>query len=278
MQSGGGAIVRVTRRLGVLCVCSVLLALAGTMIAYAVDTQIQASVNSGATNPSLALTSVSSPVTAETMPLNLAGTARSLTQIQVYVNDVFSVTIPLDEGATTFSHALVMPSGANTVKLVGISPFVDITPTVTIAVTYDPPMVASGSEFTASSGVTIGSEQGGGGAVISRDGSGVSTGYVDPPAATTLPSWLYTGLLALDIARPGDTDGEIIKMAQRVAVLAPAFFLVVFARPTLYAYRFVRYQWLGLREHPFPKSIRRHPLSHIRIVGLILIFSVFSFS
>jgi hypothetical protein len=211
------------------------------------------------------------------MPLEMTGTVSSLTQIQVYVDNVFSVTIPLDEGATTFSHALIVSAGSHVVRLVGISPFADISPTATLTVTYAPPELAGGGLTTSAGTTTTATKTGG--AIISRDGSETAaTTYVEPPEATSLPGWLYTGLLALDIARPGDTDDEIVQMFQRFVILAPAFFILIFARPTLFLYRLVRYDWLGLHEHPFPKFMRRHSLFHIRILGILLIFGVFSFS
>lgn len=284
MRFGAGAIVRAVSIGAVLYTCSTLLAVLGPPESvYAENSRVQATVNSGTLHPALGLTEPVSPLTIDAMPVTLTGVVSSLTQIQVYVDSVFSVTIPLDEGATAFSYDLVLPSGSHTVKLVGVSPFVDISPTVSLAVTYTPPShdpgtTTASTDSTASSGSGAASSgEKWGGAVISRDGATV-TKYAEPAQATTLPGWLYNGLLALDIARPGDDEGHIAATAQRAAVLAPGFFLVFFARPALYGYYSIRYRWFGLRACKLSAHARHAPLLRFRVLGILLIIGVFSFS
>lgn len=286
MQSGATVIARGIRRSALLSLCSAALVLVGLFsTAQAETSKVQVSVNSGTLHPALELTGASSPVKLEAMPLSLTGTVSSLSQIQVYIDEAFSVTIPLDEGATTFSYDMVVPSGTHVVKLVGISPFADISPTQTLSVIYTPPVADSGGtssggsttpQITGSSAAS-GSESYGG-AIISRDGAATTT-YVQPNvSATALPGWLYSGMLTLDIARPGDGDAEIGQMLQRFAVLAGAFSLLIFARPVMYGYYLIRFKWFGLHACRLPRHTWRRPSTHFRILGILLILDVFSFS
>lgn len=249
--------------------------------AHAEDTSVQTIINSGTLNPALTLTSPTSPATVTTMPLSVEGMVSSLTQIRVYIDDIFSVTIPLDTGATTFQYDLVIPAGTHVAKLVGISPFADISPTVTFSVTYTPPQTNPGgstSQPTTPTTTTTTSQRGGG-VVISHDPtSNSTTTYTPPNYASSLPTWFYNGLVALDIARPNDTDGkELAKTVQRIVLASIGLFFLDFARPAYYLYIKIRYGWLGFNKRPLPEFTRRHPLSVIRTVGVLFISSVFWF-
>lgn len=275
MRFGGGAVARISRLLLALCMISAWAIYSGVaQSAYAQDSTVRTNVDSGTLHPALELTSPSSPVAVSAMPITLAGTVSALSQIQVYVDNVFSVTIPLDEGATSFSYSLVIPSGSHEVKLVGISPFADNSPTVIVSATYTPP-VAPNEPVPQPTTTTTVSERGG--AVISRDGTtSSSTTYVEPTYASSLPTWFYNGLLSLDLAKPGDVDGaETAKMIQRFSLASSGAFFLFFARPTLSIYRKVRYTWLGFSKRPFPTFMRNSPLTVIRLVGGLLFTSVF---
>lgn len=276
MQFGNGAGVRVASHfLGLLASSALLVALFSTG-AHATDSsRVQVSVDSGTTHPALEVKKPASPATVNTMPVTLSGNVKSLTQIQVYVDNVFSVTIPLDEGAPEFSYGLVVPQGTHEVKLVGISPFVDNSPTVTLAVAYEPPSVTPDSPGIPAT--TSSEEQSQGGAVINRDAtSAASTTYLQPAYTASLPSWFYNGLVTLDIAKPNDTDGkELVKTVQRIALASSSLFILTFTRPTLAMYKQVRYGWLGLRKHPTTGLLHKHPLASIRVLGVSLLMSVF---
>lgn len=275
MRFGGGVIARIGRFLLAFCILSTCAVYFGaTESTYAQGSTVRTNIDSGTLHPALELTSPSGPATVTALPISLIGTLSTLTQIQVYVDNVFSVTIPLDEGATSFSYALVIPSGTHEVKLVGISPFADNSPTVIFSATYTPPIVPNEPVVRPTTTTTV-TERGG--AVISRDGmTSSSVTYVEPTYISSLPSWFYNGLLSLDLARPGDTDGaETAKMLQRFFLASFGAFFLCFANPTLSMYRKVRYTWLGFSKQALPSFMRNHPLTIIRVAGGLLLSGVF---
>lgn len=279
MQCGGTFLARGIKHCGQLLFCAFGIVICVSASAQALDTSVQASVDNGDVNATLILTSPTSSFSTDTMPLALSGSVSDLSQIQVYVDDVFSVTIPLDQGATMFSSTLVIPSGTHTIKLVGISPLADVSPTVSILVTYTPPHTPEGGQGT-TSGSTGGSSsnENWGGVVIGPNGStSASTTYIAPTQVTALPNWLYSGLRAIDIARPGDTDGQIVTMLQRAAIVTAGLGLLVFARPVLYGLYLIRFKWFGLKACRLSKHLHSSSL-RFRIVGILLILGIFSFS
>ncbi len=285
MRSGDTFLARGSKVVAFVLVCGMQLAIVGfSLVVHAVGTPIQTTVDQGDIHPALTLDSIVSPLTVTVMPLNLSGSLESLTQIQVYVDNVFSVTIPVSEGATSFAANLVIPAGTHTVKLVGISPFADTSPTITISVTYMPPSGTEESQTTTSSpgggqNTPAATDEKWGGVIVSPDATPATTLYAPPSQrASALPPWLYSGLVAVDIARPGDTDGQIVAMLQRAALLVPALFLLIFARPALYALYFIRFKWFGLRTCQLPKRVGHPPSLHLRVIGVLLMLGVFSFS
>lgn len=285
MQVGGTFLGRGGRYLVIAVVFSFQFACMNLCsVVYAQSTSVNTKVDNGDVHPALSLTDTA-PLSVTTMPLELSGSVQDISQIQVYIDNVFSVTVPLSAGATSFSASLVIPSGVHTLKLVGISPFADVSPEATISVTYTPPQqpgnngggTTSGSGSSNPNSGSSGSTENGGGAIITHDASTATTTYVTPAQTTSLPGWLYSGLLAVDIARPGDTDSEIVKMLQRFLILVPGLALLVFARPVLYGWYTLRYKWFGLKECKLSKHSHHAPLMHFRVIGLVLIFAVFSF-
>lgn len=283
MRSGDTFIAQSTKWTLLIAICCLLLTIfGGSAYVSAVGKPVQAKIDNGDINPALSVTNITSPHTITTMPLEIHGTLDSLTQIQVYIDGVFSVTVPIDSGAMSFSTNLVITAGTHQIKLAGISPFADVSPVVVLQVTYIPPQTPGQEQGSVSApdptiNLNSGSSSGSGGATIGHDGA-ISTTYVDPVEVTSLPGWLYSGLLAIDIARPGGTDEQIITMLQRLTVLAMGAILLVFARPVLYGWCFIRYQWFGLKMCKLRACSRYSPWLPFRIIGFMLIFSIFSFS
>lgn len=254
-----------------------LIALCSTLSVSALGTSVQTTVDNGDTHPSLTLDKPASPVTAKSMPLQVSGTLKSLTQIQVYVDDALSVTIPLDAGASSFSSSIVVPSGAHEVKLVGISPFADVSPTVALAVTYETPSAQDTGGPTA--GSPSSNDEAVGGIIIGPNGStSTSTTYTPTTHTSSLPGWLYEGLLTLDLTTPGDVDGkETIKNIERFSLATTGTFFLAFSRPTLLLYRKARYAWLGIKKKPTLSFTSGHPIAIIRTIGTFLVSSALYF-
>ena len=277
MRFGAGDIARAAKGIAIVGILGWFFAGVGFATeVYAENTNIQVSVDSGTLHPSLVLTVGNQPMLVEAMPVEITGIVKDLSQIQVYVDNVFAVTIPLDQGATTFSHNLIIPQGPHSVKFVGITPFANVNPTESIVITYTP--VVSGTTQPSDSS-SVSPQKGG--AVISRSGmstTAMAADYTQPSYATAMPSWLYSGLLALDIARSDDSNGsEVIKTLQRIVVVGISLLFIMFARPTLSFYRLIRYKWLGFNKRPLPSMVRKRPLLFIRSSGLLLFFSVLMF-
>lgn len=239
--------------------------------AYATaDTSVQVVVNSGNVVPALAVNGGGSTVTTEAMPLKLQGTLTAVSQIQVYVDGIFSVTIPIAIGETSFSYDLVIPGGSHTIKLVGITPFANISPSDSLTVVYQPPTQTPASNPSGSGSVITTT---GGGAVITSTPSSSSVS-LQAQASSGLPGWLYNSLLTLDLVRPGQTKAATADI-QRFSFISFGLLFTVFSRPVLASYRWIRYRWLGWRKHPLPDGLRRHPIGYIRATGLSLIAFVF---
>ena len=281
MRFGAGVVERVIRGYGIACLGSILLVLLSVpSIAWANTTSVQTTVNSGTIHPSLALTGVTSPLTVNKMPFKVSGTVDSITQIQVYVDNVLSVTIPLNAGATSFENDLIIPLGSHTIKFVGISPFADISPTETISINYILPPAGSETVDTAvgSSSETKPSDKWGGATISRGETTSTSTVYMPNEHKSVLPPWLYSGLLTVDIARPGDSDKQILEMAQRLALIVIGSLLFIFARQVLYAYQQVRFSWFSARSCKLPRRTHRSPTFRFRTFGFLLIISVFLLS
>lgn len=279
MQYGAGVVVKAAKRIPLLGIVGLLFATAFCVVAqpvYAQNSKLQTIVNSGTLHPALSLTNLTSPVSVTTMPLEVQGVIDSLTQIQVFIDGAFAVTVPLDEGATTFSTNLIVPVGTHGVSFLGISPFADITPTATLTVTYDP-IITPPVEQTVEQGGGVQVDRKGG-LIINKDGGATSTtgaATVDN-THTSLPTWFYSGLVALDLASPGDPTGqETAKMVQRFSLATSGVVLLTFTQPVLGLYRFVRGTRLGIPSVGMPKFMTAQPVLFLRVIGILLTTSAF---
>lgn len=258
----------------------------------ATDTVVQSIVNSGTQPvPALAVPGVTSTVKITTLPFQLQGTVVNLSQIRVYIDDVFSVTIPLAQGMTTFSDNLVFSKGTHVVRLVGISPYANISPTVSFTLTYTPPVIDSTvpnepsnenvadnenstnstDDANVADNPTTTTRERFGGATISQQAS--STQLTTPlPSVqqTTLPDWLYGALVALDIARPG-TSTVSWPMVQRFSVMTAGLSALLFASVLLSSGRKLLYNWAGSHRELVMCPVHYHSKGYIRGFGLALI-------
>lgn len=237
--------------------------------ASATSTIVQVGL-SGSPASDIQLVGVTSPLTVTDMPLVINGTTTNLTQVQVYVDGFYSATIPLTPSTTTFSYSLNLNSGSHTVQFLGISASGGTNPSVTITVVYTPSVMpptggggSSGSGTTTpnASGVTIG------GQLVPQVGG-------QNQLIVPIPGWFYSALVFFDILNP-NSPGDMSVMVWRFLLILLGLFLVVFARPTLAFYRWLRYRVLYWNKHPLGRVLRDHPLFWIRLVGSIVIILVF---
>ena len=258
-----------------IAIFSFAFALVISNLGYATDSAINVGV-SGSPAPSLYISNPSSPVNVTSMPLNVDGVVNNLTQVQVYVDGAYSLTIPLTVTSEDFSYSLNLNEGDHSVKFVGISAYTSENPEVTITVSYklpvveppNPPNNGSGGGKTPSQpgssdngGVVIG-----GAPIDSTDGSGM--------AGVVMPQWLYRSLVFFDIINPNKVT-DTGTMFGRFVLLLVALFLIIFARPTLWLYRYLRYDVLRLNKRPLTYILRRYPLFWIRSIGVVIAALVF---
>lgn len=263
---------RILRRSRLALLAGACLLVISSAQVLATDSSINVGV-SGSPAPALDVTNVSSPVTATTMPLAINGTVSSLTQIQIYVDGAYSSTIPLTPDATSFSYSLNLNQGTHSVEFLGISAYTTTNPSVTLSITYTPassgggttnPPSDSGGKPSGPDGVVIGGEP-----VENGNNSGIS--------GVDLPNWLYQPLVFFDIINPSRAT-DTSSMLGRFVWVVVALFLIIFARPTLYLYRKVRYDWLHLDKRPLLYILRQHPLFWIRTLGVAIVIAVFIWS
>lgn len=280
MRYGAGAVVKAAKRIVPLAgILGLLFATSLCVLARPVqaqDSKLQTVVNSGTLHPALSLTNVTPSVSVTTMPLEVQGEISSLTQIQVFIDGSFAVTVPLNEGATTFLTNLIVPTGTHEVSFLGISPFADIAPTATLTVAYSP-IITPPVEQTVESGggVQIDTK---GGLIVNKDGGATSTtgNATADSTHTSLPTWFYSGLVALDIASPGDPTGhETAKMVQRFSLATSGLVLMTFTQPVLGLYRYVRYTRLAMKGAGMPKFTSSQPVLFMRLAGILLTTGAF---
>ncbi len=205
--------------------------------------------------------------------VTLTGTVYRLTQIQVYLNDDYVSTIPLDSGATTFSTDIYIYQGSNIVKLVGIDPCSQTSPEVEWKLIYAPgaqPTVQPKPPGTLPRPFQ---------AVV--DSSAYLKEQVDMASQTTpaqsFSGALYEALVALDIAPKNAPQEQMNRMLLRMVLIVTGTALLLFASPFISPYHWVRYKILQWNIHALPELIHYHATFVLRIVGIILITIPFLF-
>ncbi len=205
--------------------------------------------------------------------VTLTGTVYRLTQVQLYLNDNYVATVPLDSGATTFTTEVYLYQGTNSVKLVGIDFCSPANPEATWTMIYAPgaqPTVQPKPPGTLPRPVQ---------AVV--DSSAYLQEQVDVASQTTpaqsFSGALYEALVALDIAPKNAPQEQMNRMLLRMVLIVTGTALLLFASPFISLYHWVRYKILQWNIHALPELIHHHATFVLRIVGIILITIPFLF-
>ena len=203
----------------------------------------------------------------------LTGTVYRLTQIQVYLNDAYVSTIPLDSGATSFTTEVYVYQGSNIIKLVGIDPCSSTSPEVEWKVIYAPgaePTIQPTSPGTLPRPVQ---------AVV--DSSAYLQEQVDVASQTepaqSLSGVLYDALVALDIAPKNAPQEEMNRMIWRMLLVVTGTSLLLLAGPIVSLYHLVRYKILAWNIHALPELLHHHATLALRLLGVVLIAIPFLF-
>lgn len=238
-------------------------------LAGATGTTINASV-CGQLPGALRITAPGEGALVNKASVQIEGSVSRLTQIRAYVNDVYQATVPLDASSTSFSYALSVSAGQNTVKLVGVDPCNANGPEDTVTLSFDPgapsspiSQVVDTTTNTATDTVEFMTDQ-------------VAQAAQTAPAAG-LSAAAYSVMQSLDIAPLGGTPEEMQRMTQRFTAVTAGTALMIFAHPMFAAYHVVRYQFMQWNIHAFPALVRRHSLFVLRLVGAGMFISAFLF-
>ena len=207
----------------------------------------------------------------------ITGTIYRLTQIQVYVNDVYTTTVPLDAGATTFSTTVYIYEGTNAVKLVGVDPCSATGPYANLSYTYKPdarPTPQPTPGIPSQPVPPVGDSRPATGEAIHYMQGQVDTASQSPPASS-LSNALYQGLVAVDLAPKNATGKEVDKMVIRAVLVAAGVVLLAAADPMIGAYHAIRYRMLKWHNRALPELVRHHAILTLRIVGVVLVCAAF---
>lgn len=254
-----------------------LLCSASSNVAFALDSPVKVSVT-GSTAPDLQITNLTSPVTVTTIPVTVQAIISNLTQVQVYVDGAYSLTIPLTVSAESFSYDLNLNEGTHQVEFIGISAYTSNNPQVSLSIAYTPVTPPSsggnsGSGDGKTSGGDINQAPAGTGGVIIGD-QPIEDQHPTGFMGVGLPNWIYQPLVFFDIINP-NSAGDTPKTIQRAILMLAGLFFLICARQTLWLYRKIRYDVLRMNKRPLLYILRRFPLLWIRLFGAILVLAVF---
>ena len=199
------------------------------------STQVMATLCSAATTATLAITSPANQSTIMTTPLTLSGTVTQISQIRVFIDSVYTETIPLNAGATSYSFPLRLEVGAHTIRLEGVDICGATSPVAELHLVYEPSAeIADGVAGTseelgaASSKVSQPDQSETPPAPLSSDMSSQPISQLLSSFGNALRSVTGFALGALDIAHEASSE-EISKQTARFALIAGGAGAVLFA-------------------------------------------------
>jgi len=88
-----------------------------------------------------ALLAIAQPVDGHTvtnMPVTVSGSLNLLSQIRVFIDNVFTQTVPVPADATTFSFEVTLPTGSHEIRLEGVDICQLTSPVAQVVVVYNP--------------------------------------------------------------------------------------------------------------------------------------------
>lgn len=231
---------------------------------------------SGSPAPNLQVGKISS--TSGHSSVTITARVDNLTQVQIYVDGIYSTTVPLTVHDTFFSYDLILSEGIHTVKLVGISAYTSTYPEIEMTVEHRAPTTPGvidedGEEKPDTPKSQISSRTQGGGIVVGESPEGVET---SKQPVIKLPKWAMDVLLTFDVVDPGRTS-DTPRMIWRLTLITIGLFIVILARPALAIYRYIRYKVFGWHKRPLPLFLRKRPLFWLRVFGILLVLIVFMY-
>ncbi len=240
-------------------------------IASAEDSIIDVTVCTASSQASLVITSPSPDAKVASLPVAVSGEITLLSQIRVYVDDVYDATIPVDSGATTFTYNLTTSPGKHEILFEGVA-ICGTNPSDTRMLTYVPPQlpppaggtIGSVPAATNTSNSTVSGEP------VAQGGSAPLT-IAGVDVADVVSDIVYNSMVALDFATPESLE-TLPAMITRFALITAGMTAMVFAVPLvrIISSALPRPTMGGIGATG--KSIAIHPHTHqiVRVVGAIM--------
>lgn len=229
--------------------------------AYAVGPSIRASVYDG--KP--AQMSITAPVNnakIDNSLITITGSVHNIGQIMVYFDGAYSMTHPLDTGASTYSIDTTVSSGRHTIKLVGINPFDGTTLEESVTFIYTPAPAKPRDEPVTKVVETAQATQ----EYMEEQVEQAST----TGPAVMVSEFAYDIMKSLDIIPSAGTE-EAGKMAVRFWSVSTGTALLVLTQPMIGLYHLVRYRLLDWNVHALPHVVQHHAAFVLRAGGLMLL-------
>lgn len=187
------------------------------------NTVVGAVVCSPSNSASLAISQPVDGHTTADMPVTISGSLNLLSQIRVFVDNVFTETVPIASDASTFSFELTLPTGSHEVRLEGVDICQLTSPVAQVVVIYNPettvvgqPSAPQGPQTPAPEYETI------------EDQSTFLERITQNGVISGISSAAYSALEALDIVNSNEQD-QTTRMVSRFALVTVGSTLVLFA-------------------------------------------------
>ncbi len=246
---------------GIMCMAGVQT----TYEAAAVDTAVNVTLRD--TLPgTVAVSTPADGATTTSSSVIISGSVHNISQIMVYVDGVYTSTMPIDINATTYSVAVILSPGTHTIRLVGVDPYAGTQVEKVIAVSYTP---AAGSQLPPTVSSPDGTAAALQGVLINaRDTASeqISRASTDGPMKSLTDS-VFTGLVSLGLINPRDAQQSSRMPLRFVSILAGLFLLPA---PRLFVAGARR-----IRRIPLSTAYSSRTLWMLRVLGITLILLPF---
>lgn len=248
-----------------LIVAMMFAALLSPLSASAVGPSISASVYDGRP-ATITIENHQNNSTIYSSPILLEGAVVNVSQIMVYIDNVYSMTYALDEGATRYSFSTSIGAGQHVIKLIAVNPFDSTTTETSITVTYEPggrPPLPTEAVNNVSQGAQATKEY---------FDDQVSQASVTEPAKV-ISDAAYSFMRAIDLVSDNPTE-SIPRTLGRFAAVIGGLSMLLFTNPIITLYYFVRYTMLKWNIHALPRLVHSHARLVLRSIGVLCLVVV----
>ena len=219
---------------------------------YATGTNVNVNLHDNLPG-NLTITPPTTDTTATGGTVIISGTVHNISQIMLYIDGVYSSTLPLDVGASDYSFTITLDPGDHVIKLVGVDPYYGTQVMQSINVSYAP--TGSGPQPVTQSpsggGVTVGSL-----ALQSQVNQASGSGPLK-----TLADGAYNFFVATDLVSKTDGQGANAMLGR---------FTLISVGAILAAFPWMSY-WFVLRRIPL---VPQYSLATGRLTTRVRLFGV----